>query len=198
MRHKTQLAIAALACIALGFGGVTAVQAVVDDRPTANEHSHSSDPDREDPTSAEPGTDTVEASAEDPRGEGPPWSVVVYRSKDGRTCAAAGRKVNGRVGALNSGRFTEYPIHEGGTCVDLTAVPAGAQVRAGTGPEDRIIVHGVAGPKVRTIEVSSRSGAAVVDIGPRGGFVTALQPGTALAQVRVVAILKDGQRITLL
>lgn len=185
-----------IGCGALGFAGATIVQGFVRTQGDGQPHRHvNSGPDG---TAAEPGTSSVEGEAPDPRRQGPPWAVIVYRSRDGRMCAAFGRKVDGKVGALNGGRFSEYPIHEGGSCIDLRAAPAGAQVSAGAGPEDRTIVHGIAGPRVKAVDVTTPSGTRPAEIGPRGGFVVALEPGTAVPDVSVVAVLEDGDTVRLL
>lgn len=180
----------------IGFAFVTAVAAVVQERAPDRDHPHAAAP-FGDP-GAEPGTDSVEGRVADPGGGGPPWSVVVFRSRDGRTCAAAGRNVDGKVGAINRGRFSEYPIRDGASCADLDSVPAGVQITSRVGDDENTVVHGVAGDDVRSIEIRTPSGAVTPAIGRRGGFVAVFPSTVAIDEIDVIARLASGAERVLL
>lgn len=191
-----KLLVVILAVGGLAIAAVAAVGAVGGDRASRDEQR----PPAADPYAglgAEPGTDSVEGREPHPRG-GAPWSVVVFRSKDGRTCAAAGRNVDGRVGAINEGRFSAYPIREGASCVNLDSVPAGAQITTNVGAEKNTVVHGIAGPDVAAIEISARGTTDEPAIGQRGGFVAVLPQDIAITELDVVARLTSGERVPLL
>ena len=188
--HRARVLVGAI--LAFASVGLTVVQAI----GTREFDEHDRVPVT---TAALASNDRMEGrAADDPQGSGPPWATIVYRNKDGRTCAVAGRSVDGQVGALVDGTFTPYPVHEGGNCVDLSVVPAGVQVTAGPGAGADTVVHGVAGPKVEAVEVASPAGVTPAPIGRRGGFVLALEPGTAVREIHVVAVLADGERRPLL
>ncbi|HEX2084690.1 MAG TPA: hypothetical protein VHF89_03335 [Solirubrobacteraceae bacterium] len=172
-----------LPLVAVAFAAAAGVDAVVDDRS---------------PDAPTGGTDSTEGRVPDPLGEGPPWSVVVFRSRDGRTCTAVGRNVRGRVGAINDGEFHEYPIHEGASCMDLTKIPAGATVGSGAEPHVRTTVHGLAGPDVERIVLTTPEGTRDLPIVRRGAFLAVLEPSVEIPDVEVVAILKSGRELKLL
>jgi hypothetical protein len=134
------------------------------------------------PTSSSP----AEVSQPDPDGKGPPWSVIVFKGPDGRSCAAFGRNDNGRRS------------YEGRTCVALDQVPAGLQITRGSGPDSRTIVHGLAGPTVRAISVTSPAGTETLDIGPHGGFIKVFGPSVTIQDIHVDAALEDGSVVRLM
>ena len=90
------------------------------------------------------------------------------------------------------GRFLGYPLDEGGSCGDPEAGPGlivsleHRFARRDLGP-DRTVVSGVAGPRVRTVEVDGREAA----LGPRRSFI-ALFDGLRLPRVDVT--YDDGSR----
>jgi len=149
------------------------------------------------------GSESVEQVTRDPRGEGQDWGITVFKSKGGQTCVARGRKVGKKVGEVDpDGRFTEYPIEDGATCVDLTVAPAGAQVTTDT-RIGRTTVHGLAGPTVKAISVTANGVTEPVLIGPRGGFLHVLgpeilAPSDGRLRVQVTATLKDGSTLSLI
>jgi hypothetical protein len=109
----------------------------------------------------------------------------------------AGQVVGGKVGALVDDRFHEYPLHEGGSCVDLDRVPAGVQVTQPAAGDAPTVAHGLAGPQVKSISVTAGEQSVTPKLGPRGGFVVPLAPGTRIEDVDVVAVLRDGSSVTL-
>jgi hypothetical protein len=185
--------------IAVGFGGATAVVGMTNGETLKGSAHPAVHPQAPRLVAEPPSTPSTEVTKPDPRGDGPPWSVLAFKNKDGRPCVAFGRNVNGEVGALDqSGRVQEYPTNEGGSCVYLDMVPAGAQITRGADPEARTIVHGLAGPKVRAIIVTSAAGEEALDIGPHGGFMKVFDPSIPMKTVHVEAELKDGSVIQLI
>ena len=151
------------------------------------------------------GTDSIERVTRDPSGKGRDWAVTVFKAKNGQDCVAPGRKVGQQVGDVApDGSFTPYPIEDGATCADLSAVPAGVQVTTDMRGEPRTMVYGLAGPKVRSISIGVDGTKEDVSLGPRGAFLRVLGPeiqppasGRPPA-VSVTATLKDGSVVPLL
>lgn len=141
-----------------------------------------------------PGSDSVESRQADPAGRGPDWGVVVFTANNGQACAAAGRLSAGKVGAMRKdGSIHPYPIADGASCVDLDAVPAGAQVTMGTGSGARTVVHGIAGPDVASVTLGTPDGTRDLALGPRGSFLAVLDAAdVSLGDVKLSARLHSG------
>ncbi|HEV3001562.1 MAG TPA: hypothetical protein VGW75_12545 [Solirubrobacteraceae bacterium] len=186
--RRTIIALVTLAlCVAGGFATATVLGAGADGSP-APKPAGGLD------LGAKPGSDSVESRQADPAGRGPDWGVVVFTARNGHACAAAGPIAGGRVGARRrDGTIAPYPIDEGASCVDLDAVPAGAQVTMGTGAGARTVVHGVAGPDVASVTLTTPQGARDLRIGPRGSFLAVLDAAdAALGDVKLSARLHSG------
>jgi len=91
------------------------------------------------------------------------------------------------------GRFLPYPVAEGGTC-GLPGGPAGVALsretlfaRRDLGPA-RTIVAGVAGPRVRRLEL----GAAPVPLSPRRAFIAVRRGRRAVRDLPLVVTYRDG------
>jgi len=188
------------ATAAIGFGGMTALGAIsVGGHMDAPSHGHDHFRGETQPGGAGGvrGSETVDRRARNPRQDDRlPLAVLVFRSRDGRTCAAHGQELDGRVGAVmrERGRFEEYPLEQGASCIDFDDAPAGVQAIAGSTGDTPTVVFGVAGPTVARILVSSPQGALVpLEQGPRGGFILALDADVGLDQIDVFAELKTGE-----
>lgn len=128
------------------------------------------------------------ATAPDPV-EKYPWGVRVYYAGTGDTCVVVGRIVNGRLGLVGSGRFTELSANVPGRCANIAEHHVLAAVRsygAASGMA-RTVLYGVADRTVRSIAIASASGSRDVVIAPDGTFVLALEGDHALerAELRV-------------
>jgi hypothetical protein len=132
-----------------------------------------------DPTPV-PGSESVESRTADPAG-GPPWAVRVYKLASGDSCADFGREVDGRLGLIDgAGRFhVRRSADAGGNCGDPDAA-TGLLLAATFYPDDpttdefeppRTIIHGIAGVRVRQIEVRWPDRSEPVELSPRRGFV---------------------------
>jgi hypothetical protein len=177
-----KVAIVLCGAIAAGFAGAIAVVGLTHERPTQPAVLGHVAPTVQRPASSS----SADATQPDPDGKGPPWSVIVFKGPDGRQCAAFGRNVDGRRS------------YEGRTCVALGQVPAGLQITRGSGPDSRTIVHGLAGPTVRAISVTSPAGTETLDIGPHGGFIKVFDPSVTIQDIHVDAALKDGSAVQLM
>lgn len=191
MRRSVLLPTALLACTIVGFTAATVIGA--------------SDPAPQPHGILEPGqlagiagTDAIERTAADPKATGRDWAVTAFKAKNGQTCVAAGRKQGDKVGVnAKDGSFVPYPIEDGATCVDLGVVPAGAQMTSSPS-EGRTTIHGVAGPKVRQINLSVNNISSELATGPRGAFLAVFGPEVDPATVKVSATLKNGSVVALL
>lgn len=147
------------------------------------------------------GTESIERVTRDPinsatRGTGREWAVTVFKARNGRTCAAPGRKqgnVVGTVGDKAGGAIKAYPIEDGATCADLNVTTAVLQItdsKAGDSPGT--VVHGVAGPKVQGLTLTVKGVARDLALSPRRAFLAVLGPEVSITDVKVVATLKNG------
>lgn len=182
------------ALITLLIGGFTAASVIGSDDPPAQTHGV-----------LEPGglagvtgSDDVDHVKRDPQGKGREWAVTVFKAKNGQTCVEPGRKQGAKVGDVApDGRFVPYPIEDGGSCTDLSMVPAGASITRRL-TENRTTVHGIAGPKVRQITLTVDGASQELAIGRRGAFFTVLDGLLTPDDVELSATLKDGSVVALL
>ena len=149
------------------------------------------------------GTESIDQVTRDPvnsasKGTGRDWAVTVFKARNGSTCAAPGRKegnVVGSVGDKAGSPIKPYPIEEGASCADLrvtTALAAITDSNASGSPGTT--VHGVAGPKVRSVTITVKGVSRDLALSPRGAFLAVLGPDVSITDVTVEATLKDGTR----
>ena len=149
--------------------------------------------------SAVPGSQSAEARADDPRG-GFPFGVLVWRNEAGETCAALGRRVGERITDPSGER--DYPLEDGGGCVDLRSLPGDVDVRR-SGEHRResssrldsvTVVWGLAKPGIVEVRVRAERSVRVARVTPRGAFVMTF-PGAMTSELDVVAVTEgDRQR----
>lgn len=146
-----------------------------------------------------PGTSQVSAvRAQDPEG-GPAWTVRVSRSQTGLLCSTAGQVVDGEFGLVGlDGRFR--PFAEGivdGCGEERTDAASliGARVFDARRREDvRTVVNGVAGPRLRDVDVVAAGRSRAVPVGEGGVFAVALRGYPEDLVVRVRLAFDDGRR----
>lgn len=191
MRHRPLLLLALAPCIVVGFTAASVIGS--DDSPVQSHGVLEAGG-----LAGVAGTESIEHVRPDPQSRGREWAVTVFKAKNGQTCVAPGRKQGNKAGDVTpDGRFVPYPIEDGGSCTDLSRVPAGAQITS-TPSEGRTTVHGIAGPKVRQITLTVNGEARELDIGPRGVFFAVLGPEVTRESLKLSATLKDGSVVTLL
>lgn len=189
-------AILPAALIALAIGGFTTASVIGSDDPPAQPPHGILDAGG---LAGVAGSDAVDLVKTDPQGKGPEWAVTVFRAKNGQTCVEPGRMQGNKAGDFtpDGRRFVPYPIEEGGSCTDLSAVPAGVQITRRLN-ENRTTVHGVAGPKVRQITLTIGGASHELAIGRSGAFFTVLDGLLTPDDIDVSATLKDGSVVALL
>ena len=149
------------------------------------------DPDRGD-TAAVAGSRSAEGSSDDPRG-GPPFGVVVWNNAAGQTCAALGRRVGERVTDPSGTR--DYPIEEGGGCVDLASMSGDVDVRQSgeprlgdsSAPNPVTVVWGLAKPGISQVQVRTEGSVRTAKVTARGAFVLTL-PGAMTSAFEIAAM----------
>lgn len=187
-------AILPAALVVLIIGGFTAASVIGSADPPAQPHGIL----EPGGLAGVPGSDDVDHVKPDPQGKGRQWAVTVFKAKNGQTCVEPGRKQGNEVGNVKpDGDFAPYPIEDGGTCVDLSVVPAGAAI-SGRLTENRTTVHGVAGPKVRQITLTIDGASQELAIGRRGAFFAVFDGLLSRDDVAVTATLKDDSVVRLI
>jgi hypothetical protein len=137
------------------------------------------------------GSRSAEGRADDPRG-GPPFGVVVWKNEAGQTCAALGRRVGERV--TDPSGMHDYPIEEGGGCVDLASMPGDLDVRQsgehGLGDSSVFnpvtVVWGLAKAGISQVQVRTERGVRTAKVTARGAFVLTL-PGAMISAFDIAA-----------
>src|SRR5688500_3718555 len=114
MRSRLSFLLLALAAVCAGVGVASATMSTGPQPDPAHEPADSQ---------PAPESDSVEGKAQVP--DGPPWSVLVYKSKSAKTCAVVGQKVGERVGQVDrfDKRFRAFTLGDGPPCDDYEALP---------------------------------------------------------------------------
>jgi hypothetical protein len=187
LTHAFKLAAAILVAAAVG---VSAASALVGGAVTPTPQS----------PEPEPGTDSIDQTAPDPRG-GPDWAVRVYTSTTGAACVELGRISKGRFGQIDtSGAFYDIPLDAGGTCSDLKTEPVILAVNSyptGAHRDARTVLFGRASPTVADVLVQrGGSPGAHPHAGTAGGFILPLVGRVSPSALPTVITLSDGRRMS--
>jgi hypothetical protein len=116
------------------------------------------------------------AQAADPA-ESAPWGLRLYTGVGSKTCVVVGRVVRGRLGVLQSARFTELPANAPGACGDLTR--SGDHVFAtwrtyGAASGSRTILYGAADRTIQALSFGRDGNFASIPIARDGTFIVVL------------------------
>jgi hypothetical protein len=161
-------------------------------QPPAGEHDAIEAPPELAP---KPETATIEATAADPSGTGPVWGVRVSTSQAGGTCMAVGRTSGSALGWVTAGgEFVPRPQSPAETCAPPNAWEQDHAMVVASGQDGRVVIHGVAGPKVQRILIDSVE----QRLSAKRAFVAVFDGDSAqdAAKHPVVAELADGSRRT--
>lgn len=187
LKRQRRVMVSALVIAAAGLAGVATASALLDDPPDAPVEP-----------AAIAGSQSAEGRADDPRG-GLPFGVVVWRNKAGETCAALGNRVGARI--TDSTGTRDYPVDEGGGCLDLASLPGDLSVSVsgehhlGQSPalNQVTVVWGLAKPGISEVQVGAGRSVRVAKVTPRGAFVVTF-PGAITSALDLVAITDDRRR----
>jgi hypothetical protein len=137
-------------------------------------------------------TFTVEAQVVDPAG-GPPWVLVVWRSKSGGWCKVAARQEGGQIGSLAAdGSMHAFPFHEGGVCTAQPLGPDDATLDATSYPAGPTVVYGVAGRDVARVRLSGLPGLSELATSKRGAFMAIIPEPVPRPRPKADLVLRDG------
>jgi hypothetical protein len=143
------------------------------------------------------GPAVLHGSSEDPD-NGLRWTLRVYRSLTGQTCAEAGRTAGGEFGrAGDHGQLVRLPLEPAGACADLAVAPLSVALNlyaARPGQPERSVAFGVLGPDVASMRLVMPDGTSSgVGIDDRA-FVVARR-GDTLRDAHLDVTMRDGQVI---
>jgi hypothetical protein len=113
----------------------------------------------------------AEASAADPT-EGGRWGLRLYTSAGGKTCVLAGRVVAGRLGLVQSGKFTELKGNAPGLCGDLGGthlVATGRSYAVTNGA--RTLFYGVADRTISEVAIGRAGRFESIPLAADGSFI---------------------------
>jgi hypothetical protein len=124
---------------------------------------------------------------------------MVWQNRAGQTCAALGHRVGDRITDPTGAR--DYPVQDGGGCVDLTSISGDLDVRRsgehrlgeGSGLNPVTVIWGLAKPGIAEVQVSTPRGTRVSRVTPRGAFAVTF-PGAVISELDIVAVTTDQVR----
>jgi hypothetical protein len=119
----------------------------------------------------------AQASVVDPTETSAHWGLRLYTSAQGKTCVLAGRVVAGRLGIVQSGKFTELRANAPGQCVDLSPSHLIATTRSYAARNGaRSLFYGVGDRTVTALAVGRAGRFTNVPIAADGSFIL-VRPG---------------------